>query len=78
MRKVKEPKDQDPLVEYVVIEYLEPISPANRRVFEPVEGLGPVVFWARKAGFDAYYPNFPAWGTLRVIPAEVARKCRLM
>lgn len=66
------------VAEYVVIEYGEPVSPGNRKAFVPVEGLGPVTFWATKAEFEAYYPHFPADGALRVMPAKTARAAGLL
>ena len=67
------------VVEYVVIEYLEPYAPANRRIWEPVAGLGPLVFKAtpeQAAEFLAIIGGAP--GPFRVMPVATAVKCGLM
>lgn len=69
---------EEPL-DWVVLEYLKPTAPNNRRVFEPVEGFGPVVFRALKAEAREYFEQLGgAPGDFRVVPVDYAAKVGLL
>lgn len=62
--------------EYTVIEYTEPVSPANRRVWD--FGAGPLVFEATDAEAAEFRAKLPWDGPLRLVPVEYARKAGLL
>jgi phosphosulfolactate synthase (CoM biosynthesis protein A) len=61
---------------WVVIEYLEPVSPTNRRVWD--SGCGPLVFEDTVSGAMDFFSKIGgAPGNFRVVPVEYARKAGL-
>jgi hypothetical protein len=65
-------------VTWVVLEYLEPVSPANRRAFDPC-GDGPLVFDGdESAARDLFTRLGGAPSPFRVVPVEYAKKMGLL
>ena len=64
---------------YVVIEYPIPVSPSNRRTWEPVEGLGPLLFEATDEEAGEFFRRLGgAPSPYRVVPLEYAVKNRIL